>query len=132
MALARITELLSAKSLRKEAEVLCTLLVFVYNKRAYALLIGCNEEGYSLRAPAFVWFNAIKHLKAEGADFLNLAGGGPQSGHAFMKVSLGAERITCTGSVSIYLQGQIRNLIFQTYRWADNLLDRVPLYRGKS
>jgi len=111
---------------RRHADVLCALLVFAFSKRAYALLIGCSDEGYQLRAPAFVWFNAIRALKAEGTESLNLAGGGPQSGHAFAKMSLGAERRTCTASVSPYLQGPVRNLLFQTYRWADNLIARGP------
>jgi hypothetical protein len=105
---------------RKGTDVLCVLLVFTFCKRAYALLIGCSDEGYRLRAPAFVWFNALRYLQAEGTEFLNLAGGGPESGHAFSKISLGAERQTCTGSVSPYLKGPVRNLLFQMYRWFDN------------
>jgi len=101
---------------RKGSEVLCVLLVFAFSKRAYALLIGCSDEGYHLRAPAFVWFNAIRKLKAEGTESLNLAGG-----NAFAKISLGAEHRTCTGSVSPYLKGPVRNLLFQTYRWVDTL-----------
>lgn len=117
---------------RRGAKVLCVLLVFAFCKRAYALLIGCSEEGYRLRAPAFVWFNAIRDLKAEGTESLNLAGGGPQSGHAFTKISLGAERQICTGSVSPYLQGPVRNLLFQTYRWVDNLIETAPLVRARN
>ncbi len=117
---------------RRGAEVLCVLLVFAFCKRAYALLIGCSEDGYRLRAPAFVWFNAIRDLKAEGTEFLNLAGGGPQSGHAFTKMSLGAERQICTGSVSPYLQGPVRNLLFQSYRWVDKLIEAAPLVRSRN
>lgn len=116
----------------RDTEVLCILLVFTFCKRAYALLIGCSEEGYRLRAPAFVWFNAIRNIKAEGTESLNLAGGGPQSGHAFLKISLGAERQTCTGSVSPYLKGPVRNLLFQTYRWVDSLIATAPLVRDRN
>jgi len=112
---------------RKGPEVLCVLLVFAFSKRAYALLIGCSDEGYRLRAPALVWFNAIRNLKTEGMESLNLAGG-----NAFAKISLGAERRTCTGSVSPYLKGPVRNLIFQTYRWGDNLIAHVPHVRGRN
>ncbi|MGO9446265.1 MAG: GNAT family N-acetyltransferase [Thiobacillaceae bacterium] len=112
---------------RRGSEVLCVLLVFAFSKRAYALLIGCSDEGYRLRAPAFVWFNAIRNLKAAGAESLNLAGG-----NAFAKISLGAEGRTCTGSVSPYLKGPVRNLLFQTYRWVDNLIESAPLFLGKS
>jgi hypothetical protein len=117
---------------RRAADVLCVLLVFAFSKRAYALLIGCSAEGYDLRAPAFVWFNAIRDLKAEGIEFLNLAGGGPQSGHAFSKISLGAERLACTSSVSPYLQGPVRNLLFQTYRWADKRIAALSGVRGSN
>ena len=117
---------------RRAADVLCVLLVFAFSKRAYALLIGCSDEGYHLRAPAFVWFNAIRDLKAEGTESLNLAGGGPQSGHAFAKISLGAERRACTSSVSPYLQGPVRNLLFQTYRWTDNLIATAPRVLGRN
>lgn len=117
---------------RSGAEVFCVLLVFAFCKRAYALLIGCSEEGYRLRAPAYVWFNAIRNLQAEGTESLNLAGGGPQSGHAFTKISLGAERQIGTSSVSPYLQGSVRNLLFQTYRWVDNLIETAPLVRGRN
>ncbi len=112
-----------------DGEVMCVLLVFVFCKRAYALSIGCSDEGYRLRAPAFVWVNAINELKTAGVESLNLAGGGPQSGHAFSKVSLGAERRTCMGSVSPYLKGPVRNLLFQTSRWANGLMEHVPLVR---
>ena len=117
---------------RRGSEVLCVLLVFAFCKRAYALLIGCSEEGYRLRAPAFLWINAIRYLKAEGTESLNLAGGGPQSGHAFTKISLGAERQICTGSVSPYLKGPVQNLLFQTYRWVDNLTASAPFVRGRN
>jgi hypothetical protein len=110
-----------------DSEMLCALLVFEFSKRAYALSIGCSDEGYRLRAPAFVWFNAIKNLKAEGMESLNLAGG-----NAFAKTSLGAEHRTCTGSVSPYLKGPVRNLLFQTYRWMDNLVAPEPLVRSKN
>jgi hypothetical protein len=109
---------------RRDAEVLCILLVFAFCRRAYALLIGCSNEGYSLRAPAFVYFNAMKHLQGEGVETLNFAGGGPQSGHAFAKISLGAVRQDCIGSVSPYLKGPVRNLLFQTYRWIYDLKTR--------
>jgi Acetyltransferase (GNAT) domain len=109
---------------RKGSEVLCVLLVFAFAKRAYALLIGCSDEGYRLRAPAFVWFNAIRNLKAAGTESLNLAGG-----NAFAKISLGAERRTCTGSVSPYLKGPVRNLLFQTCRWVDNLIPAAHVAR---
>jgi hypothetical protein len=114
---------------RSGADVLCVLLVFAFHKRAYALLIGCNEEGYRLRAPAFVWFNAMQRLKSTGIESLNLAGAGPQSALAFAKLSLGAERRSCTGSISPYLQGPVRNLAFQLYRWRDNLSDLATLVR---
>jgi hypothetical protein len=106
---------------RKGADVLCTLLVSAFRTRAYALLIGCSEDGYRLRAPAFVWFNAMRRLKAAGIESLNLAGAGPQSKLAFAKLSLGADRRACTGSISPYLQGPARNLLYQAYRWRDNL-----------
>ncbi len=93
---------------------LCVLLVLAFRKRAYALWIGCADEGYRLRAPAFVWYNAMRALAAEGTESLNLAGAGPSV--AFAKTSLGAERRECTGSVSPYLQGPVRNLLFQTLR----------------
>jgi len=102
---------------RRGTEVLCSLLVFTFAKRAYALLIGCSNEGYQLRAPAFVWFNVIRLLKGAGIESLNLAGG-----NAFAKVSLGAEHRTCTGSVSPYLKGPVLNLLFQTSRWADKFI----------
>jgi hypothetical protein len=110
---------------RKGTEVLCALLVFAFSKRAYALLVGCSDEGYQLRAPAFVWFNVISQLKAEGIESLNLAGG-----NAFAKISLGAEFRTCTGSVSPYLKGPVRNLLFQAYRWTDSLLTTARPLRG--
>ncbi len=110
-------------------EVLCVLLVFTFCRRAYALWIGCSEKGYQLRAPAFVWFNSIRNLEAAGTESLNLAGGGPQSGHAFSKISLGAERQSCTGSVSPYLKGPVRNLLFQSYRSLDNLMTSMPAVR---
>jgi hypothetical protein len=112
---------------RRDSEVLCVLLVFAFSKRAYALLIGCSDEGYRLRAPAFVWFNAIRELKAAGMESLNLAGG-----NAFAKISLGAERRTCTGSVSPYLKGPVRNLLFQTYRWMDKLMATTPLAQARN
>jgi len=93
---------------------MCVLLVVVFSRRAYALLIGTSNAGYRLRAPAFVWFNAIRELQSEGVLSLNLAGG-----NAFAKTSYGAECRTCTGSVSPYLKGPIRNLLFQTFRWVD-------------
>ena len=117
---------------RRGAEVLCVLLVFAFHKRAYALLIGCSEEGYYHRAPAFVWFNAISDLKTAGIEYLNLAGAGPESKLAFAKTSLGAERRACTGCVSPYLQGPVHNLLFQIYRWKDNLSAVVPLVRKKN
>lgn len=105
---------------RKDSEVLCVLLVFAFSRRAYALLIGCNDEGYLLRAPAFAWFNAMKLLQGGGTEFLNLAGG-----NSFAKMSLGAERRPCMGSVSPYLKGPARNLLFQTYRWLDGLITSI-------
>jgi len=108
---------------RKDSEVLCVLLVCAFAQRAYALLIGCSDEGYDLRAPAFTWFNAIRSLKAEGTAFLNLAGG-----NTFAKISLGAERCTCMGCVSPYLKGPVRNLLFQTLRWTENLTVRLNQY----
>ncbi len=108
---------------RKDSEVLCVLLVCAFAQRAYALLIGCSDEGYDLRAPAFTWFNAIRSLKAEGPAFLNLAGG-----NTFAKISLGAERCTCMGCVSPYLKGPVRNLLFQTLRWTENLTVRLNQY----
>ena len=114
---------------RRGAEVLCILLVFAFGKRAYALLIGCSEEGYERRAPAFVWLNAMGNLKGAGIEYLNLAAAGAGSTLGFAKVSLGAERQACTGCVSPYLQGPVSNLLFQIYRWKDNLSAVAPLVR---
>jgi len=111
---------------RRDSEVLCVLLVFTFAKRAYALLIGCSDEGYRLRAPAFLWLNTIRNLKVVGMESLNLAGG-----NFFAKVSLGAECRTCTGSVSPYLKDPVRNILFQTYRWANNLTETTPLFRRR-
>jgi len=115
-------------AVRRDAQVLCVLLLFSFCRRAYALSIGCSDEGYRLRAPAFLWFNTIETLKAEGIESLNLAGGGPQSAHAFAKISLGAERRACTGSVSPYLKGPFRNLLFQTARWVSTMMERPPAW----
>lgn len=111
---------------------LCVLLAFVFGKRAYALIIGCSDEGYLLRGPALLWFNTLQQLQSEGVEWLNLAGGGQQSAHVFSKISLGAQRVACTGSVSPYLQGPVRNLLFQTYRWVDHLLHPPPLPGGSA
>ena len=116
---------------RRGSEPLCVLLAFAFGRRAYALMIGCNDEGYRLRAPALVWFNAMRSLQSAGTEWLNLAGGGPQSAHVFSKISLGAERHACTGSVSPYLKGPVRNMLFQTHRWVDNLLESAPLRRER-
>jgi hypothetical protein len=94
-------------------------------------LIGCGEEGYSLRAPAIVWLNAIRELKAASIEYLNLAGAGPESKLAFAKVSLGAKRLACTGCVSPNLQGPATNLLYQIYRWKDNLSSVSSLVRNK-
>ena len=112
---------------RRGPEVLYVLLVLAFSKRAYALLVGCSDEGYHLRAPAFALFNAIRNLKAEGTESLNLAGG-----NTFAKASLGAESRICTSSVSPYLKGPVRNLLFQSYRWMDNLIATAQLARGRS
>ena len=114
---------------RRGAAVLCVLLAFAFHKRAYALWIGCGEEGYRVRAPAFVWLNAIRELKTEGAESLNLAGAGPESRIAFAKTSLGAQRHACTGCVSPYLKGPLGNLLFQTYRWMEDQTTKAPLVR---
>jgi hypothetical protein len=112
---------------RRGDEALCVLLAFVFGRRAYALMIGSSDEGYQLRAPALLWFNTVRQLQSEGVHWLNLAGGGPQSAHVFSKISLGAQRFACTGSVSPYLKGPVRNLLFQTHRWMDQLLHPPPL-----
>ena len=106
---------------RLGGNALCILLALAFNRRAYALLIGCSEEGYRLRAPAFVWLNAMKALQAAGLQSLNLSGAWPGSKLAFAKESLGAVRTSCAGFTSPYLQGPVRNLLFQIYRWRDNL-----------
>jgi hypothetical protein len=106
---------------RRGDDVLCVLLAFASNRRAYALLIGCSDEGYRQRAPAFLWLHTMEALHAAGIESLNLAGAGPQSTLAFAKLSLGAERRMCTGSVSPYLQGPVSNLLFHLYRWRENL-----------
>jgi hypothetical protein len=110
---------------KRDDTVLCTLLAFAFGKRAYALLIGCSEEGYRLRAPAFMWWHSLQRLKAEGAELLNLAGGGPASPLGFAKQSLGATRRECTGCVSPYLKGPLRNVLFQTGRWLQGLARKV-------
>jgi hypothetical protein len=112
---------------RRGDEPLCVLLAFVFGRRAYALMIGSSDEGYLLRAPALLWFNTLRRLHSEGVHWLNLAGGGPQSAHVFSKVSLGAQRFACIGSVSPYLKGPVRNLLFQAHRWMERLRHRPPL-----
>ena len=51
---------------KKQNHILCVKLVTIHNKKACALLIGTNSEGYKLKAPAFIWFNTMKKLKEEG------------------------------------------------------------------
>lgn len=116
---------------RRADDVLCVLLAFTFSHRAYALLIGCSDEGYRQRAPAFLWRHAIDSLHAAGIESLNLAGAGPQSTLAFAKLSLGAERRMCTGAVSPYLQGPVSNLLFQLYRWRENLPALATLVRDR-
>ncbi len=97
---------------RKDAAVVCSLLVLVFGKRSVALLIGSSPDGYALKAPTLVWFATIFALKRAGVETLNL-GGVPNDagarGLAFFKGSFGSEKKAC-------LHGATR------------LLHRSPLY----
>jgi hypothetical protein len=104
---------------QKLDKVICVLLTVVWNKRAYALLIGANAEAYALRGPAFLWFHTLRTLNSEGVESLNLGGVANDSGAsalAFSKLSLGAEKHTCVGGTSAFLQGSLYNLLHQLYQ----------------
>lgn len=65
--------------------------------RAYGLLIGTSEAGYSLRVPTYMHYVILHFLKKEGYRYLNLGGVSPDETHKGLlefKQSLGAQPVT--------------------------------------
>lgn len=103
---------------KKQDKILCTLLTISHAGRACAMLIGTNQEGYELGANALVYYCAIEKLKEEGNKIINLgpvANDSGKNGLIFFKTSLGAEKHTCLGGTSSFLQGPFLNLLYQVY-----------------
>lgn len=66
------------------------------NKRAYALLMGVSEKGYSFGIPSLLWYKAFFYLKDMGFLSFNLGGvplGSKNKGLRRFKRSMGAELI---------------------------------------
>lgn len=64
--------------------------------RAYGLLIGTSEAGYSLRVPTYMHYVIVHFLKKEGYRYLNLGGVSPDETHKGLlefKQSLGAQPV---------------------------------------
>jgi hypothetical protein len=105
-------------------KVVCVMQVLSFNKRAYALLLGADEDAYRSRAITFVQLQTIRNLKQTGVEWLNIAGAWEGSSLEFAKLSLGAKRAVCFGSTSPFLQGRLLNLLNQIahdkIRWIAN------------
>lgn len=72
-------------------------IMLVDGVRAYGLLIGTSETGYSLRVPTYLHYVIVHFLKKEGYRYLNIGGVSPDETHKGLlefKQSLGAQPVT--------------------------------------
>ena len=93
-------------------KIISAQLIAAYNKRAYALFVGTDDEAYKLGASNFIYFNIIKQLKAEDYEYFNIGGIAKDSSYSnmfFAKTSLGAEKHWCWYGYTKNLHGFIPN-----------------------
>lgn len=93
---------------KREDKILCIQLRIIYAKRAFALLAATGQEGYKLGANHFAMFHQIEQFKQEGIETFNLGGIPKDSGELGLityKTAFGAEKHTCVGGITPFLQG---------------------------
>jgi lipid II:glycine glycyltransferase (peptidoglycan interpeptide bridge formation enzyme) len=103
---------------KKEDSLLCVQFTVSYGNRACALAIGKTQEAYKLGVHPFIMFNIMRTLKEEGYSALNLgpvANDSGKDGLISFKMSFGAEKQTCFGGTTSFLQGNFYNLLHQIY-----------------
>jgi hypothetical protein len=80
-------------TVRKGEAIQGMYIMLVDGIRAYGLLIGISEQGYSYGLSAYIHYVTIHRLKKEGYTYLNLGGISPDQTHKGLlefKQSLGA------------------------------------------
>jgi len=103
---------------RSADEIVSMQLIIAQGRRAYALFIGTNPNGYNLGANAMVFVETMNRLHSEGFKTYNI-GGTPKVGKEgleFFKIGLGAEKVECRGLGSPFLQGPVLKRISELYR----------------
>lgn len=60
--------------LARSGEVVAALLFAVFNRRAYSMFSGSNEEGYRLGAQSLLFWRAVEQFRSEGVTVLNRGG----------------------------------------------------------
>jgi len=81
-------------------------VILVDGRRAYGLLIGISEKGYSFGVSAYIHYVTMHQLRKEGYEYLNLGGISPDQTHKGLlefKQSLGAGPITNTFAETDFL-----------------------------
>ena len=66
-------------------EIVSIQLAQCYQKKAYGLLMGTSEEGYSKGAPSFLFFHSTQFLADQGYHYYNLGGIQRGKSHAGLK-----------------------------------------------
>jgi lipid II:glycine glycyltransferase (peptidoglycan interpeptide bridge formation enzyme) len=107
------------------------LFVLTCKKRAYALLLGTDNDGYQLGIPAFLYFSAISRLKELGFESFSLGrvpNDSSEAGLVFFKESLGAEKVRCAGGSTNFLNfpyKYLNPLMYMGRRLPDSVLVRL-------
>jgi lipid II:glycine glycyltransferase (peptidoglycan interpeptide bridge formation enzyme) len=99
---------------RTGGAVVAALLFSVFNRRAYSMFSGSNEEGYRLGAQSLLFWRAVQRFRSEGLVELNRGGvpadsereDHPLHGIYLFKRRLGGKPVLCRSGFKVIRPGR--------------------------